>query len=215
MKKIITILLSFLFLSFQTVKAEVGVGITAAMHMFDATGVEFTRTTLEQANASHSEDVVIPEIFIETIFDNGGAFGLAYTPTKELGSKSRTDTNVDASEDNGTYTAEAELENVFQLYADIPVADVIGQLFYGKLGLQHTTVKTTERLNSGSAYPDQDVIGVTLGIGFKGDLGSNLYYKAEAMHTEFDDYKANSDAGNRVDVDFDDSAVKLSIGYKF
>ena len=35
MKKIIAIALSFLFISLQSVKAEVGVGITAAAHMFD------------------------------------------------------------------------------------------------------------------------------------------------------------------------------------
>ena len=40
MRKIITILLSFLFISYQSVKAEVGMGITAAFHTFDASGSE-------------------------------------------------------------------------------------------------------------------------------------------------------------------------------
>ena len=54
MKKYTTILLSFLFISFQTVKAEIGVGITGAMHFFDASGTETTRQSLEKNNGSHS-----------------------------------------------------------------------------------------------------------------------------------------------------------------
>ena len=54
MKKIIAIALSFLFISLQSVKAEVGVGITAAAHMFDVSGTETTRDSGEKNTGSHS-----------------------------------------------------------------------------------------------------------------------------------------------------------------
>ena len=213
MKKLVTILLSFLFISFQAVKAEIGIGVTGAAHFFDASGTETTRTSDQKNNGSHSEDVVVPELFIEAISDNF-AIGISYIPVRELGNKSRTDSGDQSA---GTYTAKAELDNVIQLYTDIPMGDVGNFSIYGKLGVQHATIKTLESLNSGSTYPDEDVLGFTVGLGAKGDLafGNNLYYKAEATYTDFEDYSADTSAGNKVEAELEDVAVKLSIGYKF
>ena len=217
MKKVIAIALSFLFISLQSVKAEVGIGITAAAHMFDVSGTETTRTSGEANPGSHSETAVVPELFIEAITENGGAFGISYIPTREMGSKSRSDTNSDG--DTGTYKAEAELDNVVQFYADIPMSEVSGFPVYAKLGIQHATINSLESLNSGSTYPNKDVFGYTVGLGTKGDLafGNNMYYKAEATYTEFEDYTAESDSSpaNKVTADLEDIAVKFSIGYKF
>ena len=217
MKKIVTIALSFLFISLQSVKAEVGVGITAAAHMFDVSGTETTRTSGEANPGSHSETAVVPELFLEAITENGGAFGISYIPTREMGSKSRSDTNSDG--DTGTYKAEAELDNVVQLYADIPMSEVSGFPVYAKLGIQHATINSLESLNSGSTYPNKDVFGYTVGLGTKGDLpyGNNMYYKAEATYTDFEDYTAesNSSPANKVTAELEDVAVKFSIGYKF
>ena len=218
MKKFITILLSFLFISLQSAKAEVGFGITGALHMFDASGTETTRSSGQKNSGSHSEEVLVPELFLEAITDNGGAVGISYIPTRDMGSKSRSDTNSEG--DTGTYKAKAELDNVIQLYADIPTPlNLGGYGIYAKLGLQHATIVTLESLNSGSTYPDEDVLGYTLGLGTKGDLafGNNLYYKAEATYTDFEDYEAdsNSTPANKVSAELEDIAVKFSIGYKF
>ena len=218
MKKFVTIGLTFLFISSQAVKAEIGFGITGALHMFEASGTETTRTSLEKNNGTHSEDVLVPELFLETTGDNGSAIGIAYIPTRDVGSKSRSDTN--SGGDTGTYKAEAELDNVIQLYADIPTSlNLYGYDIYAKVGIQHATIKTLESLNSGSTYPDQDLLGYTLGVGTKGDLafGNNMYYKAEATYTDFEDYSAGDEAatGNKVEAELEDIAVKFSIGYKF
>ena len=218
MKKYLTILLSFLFISFQSVKAEVGIGITGGLHYFDGDGTETTRSSNQKNTGSHSEEAYVPELFIEAILDNGDAVGLAYIPTRDVGSKSRTDSNSEG--DSGTYKADAELDNVVQVYADIPTPlNIAGYDFYAKVGLQHVTLVTLESLNSGSTYPDEDLLGVTVGFGTKGDLpyGNNLYYKAEATYTDFETYKqdSNSSPSNSVEADLTDMAVKLSIGYKF
>jgi len=215
MKKLFAIFLSFLFISTSVAKADVGIGITGALHMFDASGTETTRQSLEKNNGSHSEDVIVPELFVEAISDDGITFGVSYIPTRELGSKSRSDTN--SAGDTGTYKAEAELDNVIQLYSDIPMTEVAGYPLYAKVGIQHATIVTLESLNSGSTYPNKDVLGYTIGLGTKGDLTGNLYYKAEATYTDFEDYSAGDTAGtgNKVEADLEDIAVKLSIGYKF
>lgn len=185
--------------------------------MLDASGTETIRSSAETNTGSHAEDVLVPELFLEAITDNGGAIGISYIPTRDVGSKSRTDTGDQSA---GTYKAEAELDNVIQLYADIPTSlGVRGYDIYAKVGIQHATIKTLESLNSGSSYPDQDVLGYTLGFGTKGDLpvGNNLYYKAEATYTAFEDYDQRSDStpANSITAELEDIAVKLSIGYKF
>ena len=218
MKKNIAIFLSFIFLSFQAVKAEMAIGITGAIHMFDASGTETTRTSGQKNTGSHSEDAIVPELFFEV--GDSTTFGVAYIPTRELGSKSRSDTSTSGdNQDTGTYTAKAELENVVQLYTDIPVTAYAGADVYVKLGIQHATIATLESLNSGSTYPNQDVLGYTLGLGAKGDLpyGNNLFYKADVTYTDFEDYSASDEAGtgNKVEAELEDIAVKFSVGYKF
>ena len=220
MKKTVSILLTFLFVAFQSAKADIGIGITGGLHFIEASGTETTRSSNQLNRGEHSEEALVPEIFIESIADNGTAIGLTYIPTKELGSKSRTDSNSEGS--SGTYKAEAELENVIQLYADIPTPiNLAGNDFYAKVGIQHAKVATLESLNSGSTYPDQDVFGYSIGLGTKGDLSlgsaENVYYKAEATYTDFGEYSASDEAGtgNKVEADLEDFAIKFSVGKKF
>ncbi len=217
MKKLTAIVLSLFLFGVHAAKAEVGIGITGGYHMLDTSGTETTRSSGQKNTGSHSEDVLVPEVFFEATADNGITVGLAYIPTREMGSKSRSDTNSDG--DTGTYKAEAELDNVVQIYTDIPLTSAFGYDLYAKLGIQHATISTLESLNSGSSYPNKDVLGYTLGIGTKGDLpyGNNLYYKFDVTYTDFEDYTADSDSSpaNKVEAELEDIAAKLSVGYKF
>ena len=209
MKKLYSILTSLILLTFTSAKAEIGVGVSGALHMLDVSGSETTRQSGEVNRGSQEEDVMVGEVFVEAIAENGWTVGLAYIPTRDMGSKSRSDSNSDG--DTGTYKAQAELDNVMQIYTDLPLSDRV----HFKVGVQHVTLTTLESLNSGSAYPNEDLLGWTVGIGTKGDLPyGNLYYKAEATFTDFEDYEGVSN-GNRVAADLDDVAAKFSIGYKF
>jgi len=214
MKRFITILLSFLFISFQSVKAEVGFGISGAYHMLEADGHEITRNSGQRNAGNHSDDILVPEAFLEII--NGDlAMGLSYIPTRDMGGKSRSDTNGEG--DTGTYTAAAEFDNVIQFYFDYSFAEALGASIYSKIGVQHATLVTVESLNSGSTYPNEDLYGLTLGLGAKGDLAGNVYYKTEVAYTNFEDYDKQDTAGtgNKVEADLEDIAVRLSLGYKF
>ena len=214
MRKIITLISSLLLASMATAYAEVGVGITGAFHMVEGDGTETTRTSGQVNNGSHDETVLVPEVFVEMITDDGKAFGVSYIPTREMGSKSRSDSNSEG--DTGTYTAKAELANVLQVYTDLPMGELGGSTAYLKLGIQRVTLTTLESLNSGATYPDKDLLGGTVGLGIKGDLpyGNNLYYKGDLTYTNFETYEADG-AGNKVSADLEDYAAKLSIGYKF
>ena len=215
MKKYITIFVSLLFLTIQSVKADLAIGLTGALHSFDVSGTETTRQSSQKNTGSHSDEVGVAELFIEASNDDGLAVGIAYIPTRDMGSKSRTDTNSDG--DTGTYKAEAELDNVIQAYADIPFVDVMGSKVYLKVGIQHADVVTLESLNSGETYPNKSVMGYSVGLGAKGDVpyGSNMFYKLDLVYTDFGDYKATGTADNRVEAELEDVAAKFSVGYKF
>ena len=215
MKKLIATVSAILFVTLAA-KAEIGVGVTGAVHSIDASGTETTRQSGQKNSGSNTETKAIPELFIENIYDDGKVLGISYIPTREVGSKSRSDSNSDG--DTGTYTADAEIKNVVQVYTDIPTGfDVSGFPIHGKLGIQHATLATLESLNSGSTYPDQDILGLTIGFGTKGDLAyaDNMFYKAEATYTKFEDYESDSSAGNKVEAELEDFAIKFSVGYKF
>ena len=215
MKKLLSLFSIISLLTIVSAKADIGIGVSGAMHFIDGSGTETTRTSSEKNSGSHDELATVPEVFVEALLDNGGALGLSYIPTRDMGSKSRSDSNSDG--DTGTYTAKAELDNVIKVYTDIPT----GASFYGDiymhLGIQHVTVTTLESLNSGETYPNKDLYGYTIGVGTKGDLpyGNNLYYKSEITYTNFETYIGNGAAGNKVEADLEDFAARISVGYKF
>ena len=218
MKKLISIVSSLILVSTISSKAEMGMGISGTFISIDGEGTETTRSSGEVNNGSSSENEIIPEIFVEMIGDNGGALGISYIPTRDVGSKSRTDAESpeDTDSDDGTYTAKAELDNVIKVYGDIPVGSFAGGTTYLALGLQHVELVTLESLNSGATYPNKNLFGYTVGLGLKGDLpyGNNLYYKGEVTYTDFETYEADG-AGNKVKADLDATAARFSIGYKF
>ena len=213
MRKYIAIFTSLILVSISSAKAESVIGITGAYHMLDASGTETIRTSGEKNTGSHSEKVVVPELFIE---GSGSdlVVGLSYIPTRDVGNKSRTDSGDQSA---GTYTAKAELDNVVQVYGDYTFTSVPQGDVYFKLGIQHATLKTLESLNSGSTYPDADLFGYTLGLGLKGDLpyGDGLIFKADLTYTDFESYSAGATDGNKIEADLEDVALKLSIGKKF
>ena len=149
MKKLIAIVSSLFLVTTISVKAEMGIGISGAYHMLDGSGTETTRQSGQKNTGSHSEDVLVPELFFEVIGDNGSAFGLSYISTRDLGTKARTDAESpgDTDSDDGTYTAKAEFDNVIKIYGDIPIASFTGTT-YLHLGVQHVTLVTLESIST-------------------------------------------------------------------
>ncbi len=211
--KLVSLVSSLMLLATSAFAGNYGIGVTGAFVTFDTDGTETLRDSGNKTSKSISEDVAIPEFFVEYVADNGSAFGLAYVPAEEIGNKSRTDSNSDG--DSGTYKAAAEIDSHVQLYADIPVYNTI----YVTGGLSLTSIVTNESLNSGSSYGNEDVWGYTLGLGIKGDVpvGDGLYYKAAVTYTDFESYEqtAAGSAANKINADVEATALKLSLGYKF
>ena len=212
MKKFATIIAASFLLIFNTVNAEIAVGVTANFASIETDGTETLRQSSKKSTASSDVEETLPEVFIEIVGDRG-AFGVAYIPVQELGNKSRTDSNSEG--DSGTYTAKAELDSHIQVYANLNIADVGPAKAYVVGGIAQATIQTAESLNSGSTFQDEDVLGYTVGLGVRGDLPSNTFYKLEYTYTDYEAYADESSAGNKIDAETEVYSLKASVGYQF
>ena len=216
MKKLITLLFSAVLFFAAPAQSEIAVGVTVNFATVDTDGSETELSgDAQKATASSSEDVVIPEIFVETISEGGFVLGLSYIPARELGSKTRTDTSPTGDQetaDAGDYTAKAELDNVVMLYTNVP-------LFYGTYlmgGIQKATLLTQENLNNGDDYEDAKLTGLSLGFGYRGSFGDSGFYKAEYVYTDFDEYSDISTSNeHKVVADTEVQSFKVSAGLAF
>ena len=151
-------------------------------------------------------------LFIEGRDDNGYAIGLDYVPVGlDIGDGKRTDSSTGADDtseaDTGNRKASAEIENLFTLYANIPVGS---DGYYGVLGLHYTTITTDETLPN-STYDDEDIFGFQVGLGMR---SGNLKY--ELSYSDFEDIEINGkggNTGNKVEADADAIMFKIAYGF--
>ena len=94
--------------------AENRIGLSASLASFDGSGKETLRQSGNVTNVDHSDDVLVPSIFLETIGDEGLGFGIDYVPVAELGDGVGADD--DDAETSGTNKVSAELTSHVTLY---------------------------------------------------------------------------------------------------
>ena len=215
MKKIIAMLFASVFFTSQAM-ADLAIGVSVSAAAMDTSGSETEMTGDTETNSkTHEENIVAPAIFVEAVADNNFVLGLSYIPARELGSGSRTDVNtaadVASEADTGTYSVDVELENVVQVYTNIPIGPV-----YALLGVQSAqiTVDDNDKDNQNN-YENVSVLGYTLGAGYRGELGG-AFYKAEVSYTDFDNYSDISRTNDKkVTADTEVTAFTVAMGVQF
>ena len=224
-KNTLIAVIAITFLSTSAFAGSVGFGVTGSIAIIEgsgsdndgtSTGANATSETNREANASNN--VGIGSVFAEYIFDgdHGMTFGIDWIPgSADVNSKklSRIDATLDAGEatqDDGTYTAQAEVENHMTYYAELPIHGGL----YVKAGLVEMDVNTTET-SIGGTYGNTSVDGTMLGLGYKVGLGESSYYKLEGTQTAFDTITLNSTTNNQVKADLDVTKLTFALGYKF
>ena len=212
MKNIIRILFCSVLLVWTTnVKADVQLGVGGILGLVSTDGTETEGTAADTSDRSKSIDEFFAgaDLFIEAVGDNGGALGISYIPFEvDLGSGSRTDSDGDdaAENDDGTRTASAELTDFYTIYANMPMGS---NGFYALLGYHFATVETTETLNE-SSYGNVDIEGYQLGFGKRSD---NVKY--ELAYSDFEDIKITATGGGTNSVSADADALTFRISYGF
>ena len=200
--------------------SELKIGVSAVAGVFNADGTEKEVT---ETNVSE-QDILVTygEIWIEKSFDQGFGLGLAFiphsigTPTEErtdvpLTSVGGTDSGT--TSDSGTNKAQADVENHVTLYATVPLGDTG---FYGKIGVSHMDVISGESISSGSAYPDVDVYGGSVAIGYERET-ADVFLRLEIGASSYEEIAATSttNTANSVTADVTGVTARISIGKAF
>ena len=224
MKKIIAIVLAFssiFFLTATKTLAEWSAGVSASVGHFKATGQE---SEDGEANKTVSTNTLegkfgYPSLFVE--YNTGMVLiGLDVIPgsveTSEVG---RTDINnsdgITTDNDGGvtgvTNTAKVEISQHISLYALVPIMDTGAFI---RAAVIRADVATKEVLGTGSVYPDTDMKGGSISLGYQYDFDS-AFVRAEVGVTEYDTVSATSDNGHKVTADVDGDWARISIGKSF
>ena len=226
MKKAIIAIVASLFLSSYALAGQMGFGVTGSLAAITGEGKEADKNGDADDSGrtgTASNTVGIGSVFAEYTMDNGFTFGLDYIPGSADVSSSaikRLDVTPDGNEgtqDDGTRTAQAEVENHFTYYVEIPVHNGV----YAKGGYVQMDVNTLESstLTHSATYGNTDVDGYQYGLGYKSEFGTGSgYYKIEGTHTEFDTLSLNgstTDKGNKITADLDVTKVTFALGFGF
>ena len=211
MKNYIRIIFSSLLLIWATpsnAEFNFGVGLIAGQVDSDGTETEGTAADTSDRTATFEEAFAGADVFAEFVTDGGYALGVTYIPIdKDVGKGTRVDVNGnDAAEnDDGTRTAEATLEDMYSIYANIPLFGNV----YGLLAYNEVDVITKETLNE-SSYGNKSIDGYSYGLGYKGGA-----MKYEVYYTDFDDFTLTATGGgtNSVAADIDALTFRLSYGF--
>ena len=226
MKKILISLISVFFLIANNANSadfgfNIGGSITAGVFSVDGASEKNADATINAS--SEKEDAeglyALGSIFTELTVNDKFAIGVDYVPhaiesnqitnEKEVlaGSGKTVGTNV-------TNVAEVHFEEITTFYASYYVTENI----YAKAGYIQADVLTKEVLGTGGAYPNTDIDGLVLGLGYEKDLASGLFVRLEASYTDLDGVtvKNKNDSTKSITVDgITGYGAKLSIGKSF
>ena len=226
MKKL-TIAILMLLSSFSIVSAEIGVRIGGSVEVG-----EFTTSGFENENGETSETktekgfVGLGSYFIE------GQLGFLPGPLKRISigystvpHKLSTGTANRNATDNGakaglgvdklvTNAISAEISNYDTLYATVNITDWL----FVKYGTLDMDVKTTEDLDTGSAYGNFTTSGTVWGVGLHHQTDSGFFGRVEWNDTEIDGKSLTSTTNGDNSVTLKEmtgDTAKISFGKAF
>ena len=215
----ITKVLSLVFLSFSlgTIsQAEVKMGISLSAIDMSPSAKEELFSALSDEQPADSEDIVVPmgSIFVEK--DYGVvSLGIDLVP---YGVDSEELNNARTAPDGGAENAGRDLTNAkVEVSVEYPIT--IYALLQNdagaflKLGASYANVATKETTPSGSNYPDADLYGGHVSIGFERALGATDYnFRFEGGYSGYTNITSVSTSKNKIHVnDMDGVTARFSI----
>ena len=221
MRKTILIAL-FLGCLTSLASAEMKAGITVSGYQLDVSGKE------DKSLQSRSEDIagLTGSIFAEYSIDalNGVAIGLDVVPYEiDMGAASNVRNGAtEGNQDNNTGTNSASVDMQYPITAYFLVPSEQG--LYLKAGVSYANLNIKESLTTNTSYPNQELYGGHINVGYEYELGGNYEYgpgegafiRIEAGYSEWATVKVKSSSGrNTVTADLDGMSARISIGKAF
>ena len=213
MKKIFIAIAALMFASvnaFAASLSDLNFGISGQALYYNASGTETLKESNNKTNSDETGIAPIASIFIETETDAGGAVGVEIIPyDAKLGDGSMS--SDDDIETAGTNTVDVNLSNFVSFYVENPMGSN-GRFL--RLALNHGTLQTDETVNTGSTYGDEDLTGLTVGVGVKRDRGNGFFkFIAELSHFQGATFDATN-TNNKITLDdFQTLGLRASVGF--
>ncbi len=224
MKKILITTLAAVFASvnaFAASLSDLSFGVSGTALYYDASGTETTKSSGEANDKSDDGIAPMVSLFAETETAAGITVGLELMPySAKVGSGSMNDD--DDAETSGTNSVDVNFKNHITLYAEYPNDFTDGGFF--KAGIHRVTVETDDTLSTGSKYGDEDLTGIVLGLGKRGDTANGGFYKIAAEVSYYGGETFNAATGGNATgdsavfnkVELDDlmtAGIKFSVGF--
>ncbi len=223
---LITIVIMLSALASSVVMAgNFNVGAVYSGSLYFLKGEEHLKQSGNISKGDTTETMQIPSLFLEyntgemANSGDGWVWGVDIVPfetklVEEVRSTTDQIVNSGGSGSSITQNIQADLRFHTTLYVETP-----GKLggFYGKLGVSTVQLDTNESLGTGSEYANEQLLGVTAGIGIKRYFG-NLYAKIEGTGSKYEKvslHSQQSDAQTTIEVDPSALQVRFAIGVAF
>tara|TARA_B100000959_G_scaffold86831_1_gene92234 strand:+ start:84 stop:737 length:654 start_codon:yes stop_codon:yes gene_type:complete len=201
------------------------VGAVYSGSLYFLKGEEHLKQSGNISKGDTTETMQIPSLFLEyntgemANSGDGWVWGVDIVPFEtQLVDEVRSTTDKikgsGANNPSVTQKIQADLRFHSTLYLETP-----GKLggFYGKAGISTVQINTNESLGTGAEYPNEQVFGVTAGIGFKRYIG-NLFTKIEgtgSMYETINLTSRTSDAATKIEINPSALQVRFAIGVAF
>ena len=208
MKKVLFLLLAG-FLSFGSAQAiDLSVGVGANQSVFAATGKEYNCNESGAGCKSLDEygafEESYPSVFVEAGLNEFLSFGISYQGSFD------TPTNVVDQGPNGSTnrtSVSAEFDQFFTGYVKLNIP--LGGL-YMKAGLSQVEIKTNETTESGTSYPDTDLTGHIVGIGYEVETEAGINVRLEIQGHAFGDVTVNN--GKSKGANYNEITISDMVG---
>jgi len=222
---LIAIVLMLSALASSVMAGNFNVGAVYSGSLYYLEGEEQLKQSGNLSKGDTTETMQIPSLFLEyntgemANSGDGWVWGVDIVPFEtQLVDEVRSTTDKikgsGANNPSVTQKIQADLRFHSTLYLETP-----GKLggFYGKAGISTVQINTNESLGTGAEYPNEQVFGVTAGIGFKRYIG-NLFTKIEgtgSMYETINLTSRTSDAATKIEINPSALQVRFAIGVAF
>tara|TARA_B100002052_G_scaffold144344_1_gene132001 strand:- start:1009 stop:1683 length:675 start_codon:yes stop_codon:yes gene_type:complete len=215
----ITKVLSLVLLSFSLItlsKADVKWGVSLSAIDMSPSAKEELWSYDSESQPADQEDIVVPmgSIFVER--DLGVvSVGVDLVPYRVKSEElDNVRTNSGAAGDQDTTDAKVEVEVEFPITLYALLKNDTGAFL--KLGASYANVKTNETTPTGSQYPDAEIYGGHVAIGYEGQLGATEYnFRIEGGYSGYTNITVANDQGSRATKvhvnDMDGPTARVSI----
>tara|TARA_S200000501_G_scaffold339345_1_gene346868 strand:+ start:917 stop:1618 length:702 start_codon:yes stop_codon:yes gene_type:complete len=192
--------------------------IFSGNHSSDTTSTKVTKNTADEGEDAEAA-VVMGSIFFEAAMTDQVSFGLSYVPhsmdsetTENIQNRQSSIPTGDDSESRNT--VKVSFDDLTTVYALLNATDNI----YAKVGYVQVELITEENLATGGSYPNVDLDGYTLALGYNMDLADGVFARFEASYMDLDGATVTNDNDSTKSVKADGISgygAGISIGKSF